>query len=224
MKRQIKLGVLFIITFLISLQVNAVQSCTDSEMERLRELANNVQFKTNSKIEEGKDQTDDGIVDVVYNSYDIQIINFDSDLKIKYKNGLNEEITLTSETTSINDLYEGYKYTFYIYSYTDNLCTDRVLKTVSVDLPIYNKYYHSNKEKCEEYPDFKYCKKYLDATTKSFSEIDKEFDEYIKSNNSALNPDKINWNIIYIIGGVILILSIVVILIIVKKKKQNEDL
>ena len=50
MRRKINLGLLFIVTFFISLQVNAVQSCTDSEMERLRELAKNVKFQTSYEM------------------------------------------------------------------------------------------------------------------------------------------------------------------------------
>ena len=223
MKRKIKLGLIFIIIFFISLQVNAVQSCTDNEMERLRELAKNVNFQINSKIEEGNELIDSETKKYIYNSYDIKIINFDSDLKIKYKNEQIGENTLTSETTSINNLDEDSEITFYIYSYTDNLCTDKILRTVKVDLPIYNVYYHTNKEKCEKYPDFKYCKKYLDVTTKDFSEIDKEFDEYIESNDTV-NGDKTNRNIYYIIGAVVAISLIVILLIFIKKKKKYEDL
>ncbi len=217
--------IIFVITFLISFNVYAIDipACTDSEMTRLKELANNVEFKRNINITE---QELDEDTTELYVTYDITIANFDKDLKISYKNNVMGENTITSETTTIKGLNEDNTITFSIYAYTNNLCTNNLLKTVTVKLPTYNSYYYYNKDKCQTYPNFKYCKEYLDLGDLYYEDIDDMFDEYIKERTSVpVQDNKLANNIVYLIGGgVIILLAIIITIIIIKKKKNKDDL
>ena len=206
---------LFLIT---SLKVEAYEACTQSEMERLKELAKNVEFKPSYEIS----YVDDENKNVEVN-YKIQIINFDSDLRIEYTSKYEEEDTLKSDTKEITNLADGDKLTFKIYSYTTNLCTDEILKTVNVDLPKVNDYYYFNKEKCDDNKDFKYCKEFMNTDDLDFEDIDKEFEEYLNPNIEEL-INKMDKKIFIYIGigvGVIVVGTIVIVCL---KKKKKYDL
>ena len=206
--------------------VNAytVPACTAKEMDRLRELASNVEFKTEYDIETVDKENKELVV-----NYKIQIVNFDKDLKIHYNNKFgssSEDEILDNTTTNITGVAPGDTYTFKIYSYTDNLCTDEVLKTVAVTLPKLNEYYYFNKEKCDQNPDFKYCKEFMDVGDLYFEDIDKEFDEYLNpsTNNPVSKALGGNIPLYLIIGGGVLVVGIVavVIFLIIKKKKKDD--
>lgn len=217
--KYLKICLLTIFLFLItSLKVDAYEACTQSEMERLKELAKNVEFKPSYEIS----YVDDENKNVEVN-YKIQIINFDSDLRIEYTSKYEEEDTLKSDTKEITNLADGDKFTFKIYSYTTNLCTDEILKTVTVDLPKVNDYYYFNKEKCDDNKDFKYCKEFMNTDDLDFEDIDKEFEEYLNPNIEEL-INKMDKKIFIYIGigvGVIVVGTIVIVCL---KKKKKDDL
>ena len=154
--KKVLLIIIAVITFTIYKNVFAIDACTNSEMERLRELANNVEFKTNYDFD---------IVDKdmkkIYLNYTIEFINLDDDLKISYKVNNGETIELEPGVKSIKNLGPDNKITISIYSYTDNLCTERLLRTKTINLLPYNDYYYFNKEKCQEYPEFEYCQEFI---------------------------------------------------------------
>ncbi len=212
--------IVFVILFFISLNVYAVDvpACTDSEMTRLKEIANNVSFKKSYQIDDEED-------DSVSFFYNVDIINFDSDLKISYLDSLSDEderINLNSGQEIPTVFYEGSSVKFSIYAYTNNLCTGKLLKTVTLEFPVYNDYYYFNKEKCQNNMNFKYCKEYLDVSEIEFSKIDKLFDEYLQKNEvQSPNKKKINW---YILGGGLGILMVVIVgLIVFLNKKLKKD-
>lgn len=218
-----KIRYLLLVNLLLCLgtaNVKAITECTSEEMVRLNELANNVQVKSTNKIDIVNED-----LKSIYTLYDIDIVNFDKDLKIKYpSNSEYELIELTSKETKIEDLAEGGTLVLYIYSYTANLCTDRLLKTVKVKLPAYNDYYYFNKEKCEDNPDFKYSKEFIDEE-KSYYDIEDEFEEYLKKEESSNGLKSISNNKLYIlIGGVaIVIITLITIIIIRNKRKAKEE-
>ena len=217
MKRKIYLGLLFIITFLVNLQVNAIQSCTNTEMERLRELAKNFKIQTSYEMDVDDENKS------LYLEYSIKFINFDPDLKIIYQlDSESDPIELTS-TSEFEDIFsENSKVDFKIYSYTNNLCTERLLKTYIVNFPSYNDYYYFNKEKCDANSDFKYCKEFMNVEDIDFEKIDKEFDEYLKEDN--INSKITNNLLWYIIGGLVgIVVLITIIVLIVKRKKKTDD-
>ena len=215
--------IIFIVMFFVGLNVYALDACTTSEMNRLNELAKNVEFKTSYKF---------GAVDEEYKdvsvSYDIDIINFDNDLKITYVGLINdEEIEIKSSTKKLEGFLDGDTITFKIYAYTNNACIDKLLKTVKVNLKSVNRYYYFNKDKCSNYPNFNYCKEFTDTLGIDFNEIDKEFDEYIKSLNTKEqkdNEEKKNSSYIpMLIGGSLgIVIAVVIVLVTIKNKKKDD--
>lgn len=209
--------ILMIIMFFTVTNVFAIDNCTNDEMKRLRELANNVKITYDYTLNEQK-QIDGEYL--IFPRYKIKIDNLDNDLKIYFRVDYNGELENVDEIVNDYVIQEGRKLNFYIYSYTNNLCTDELLKTINITFPYYNYYYYENKEKCQEYPDFKYCKEFMKVDD-DFSKIDKEFNQYIKS----LEPYSItNLNIkwYYFILPVLVILVIIVIINIIKKKKRDD--
>ena len=204
-----------LVLFFSCKDVLAIEKCTTAEMERLKELASNVNFVTEIDYE-----TIDGMIieeeKLVTAFYDIKVLNSSPELKIYYEeDGYKYEL----EDNFIESMEEGTT-KFYIYAYTANLCVDELIMTKTIELEELNSYYYYNKEKCQQYPDFEYCKEYYD-TDLSYEEIEKEFDKYLESNNT--NPivsDSSNYAI-YIFIGLGLIVLIVGILIFIKRKRRD---
>ena len=220
---------LFVILFCLFTNVKAVDDCTTEEMNRLRELANKVDFKLNYDIKERIEEDENGeksVVDV-WASYTIQIVNDNSDLKYYYRvNGKGEKKIITQSELSKLNFIDGNYINFEIYSYTDNYCTNEILRTVKVELPKYNVYYHYHKEKCGQYPEFKFCKEFL-KVNKDDTEIDKLFEEYINNNKKEDNIIKNNGlvsNYKYIIIGSILLITLIITFLIIFNKKRKEQI
>lgn len=197
--------------------VLAIEKCTTGEMKRLKELANNVNFVASidyeavdeMKIEEEK---------YVRAFYNVEVLNSSPELKIYYEiDGYKYEV----EDNYIETMEEG-SVKFYFYAYTANLCVDELVMTKTLELENLNSYYYYNKDKCQQYPDFKYCQEFYDIDL-SFEEIDKEFDKYLKGNN----PNSIlssHGNYMLYIVVIILVILIVVSVFFVKKKRNHGDL
>ncbi|MBQ8471958.1 MAG: hypothetical protein IJ501_00475 [Bacilli bacterium] len=216
---------IFILIFFNSLNTLALDECTNDELKRLKELANNVEFQT--KYEFASDLIIDSEDEKrVYIDYSINILNFSDDLKIVYKvNDSDPSYTLTSKENIIDNLAPKNKITFYIYSYINNLCTDELLKTKSITLKSYNDYYYFNKEECEKYPNFKYCEEFMDIEERSFDEIDELFSEY-KKDMKKDDFKEIKDSSLYLIIGIILIILVIMIVVIklVKNYKKKEEI
>lgn len=200
-----------IIIFLITSNVYAIDECSTKEMNRLKELANNVKFTYSYQVEEESREEEFIIV-----LYKIEALNLSSDLRLSYD----------GKIVSANDIKNMSFYNrhqvFELYSYVDNLCTDELIKKVVVDLPTVNSYYYFNKEKCLENPDFKYCQEFLDIKDISYEKIDKLFQEYIKKDDN--NSSKKNNNyLLYILIG-ISVAVIITITLVIKHRKNKEDL
>ena len=105
----------FILAFFISLNVYAADACTASEMNRLKELANNVQFKTVLEVE--LDDKENKIYDVYYNA---QVINLVDDLKIVYQlNDYSEETAIYNGQEILDVFSPGQTVKFKVYAYTE---------------------------------------------------------------------------------------------------------
>ena len=212
--------ILMIVLFFITTNVFAINDCTNDEMKRLRELANNVKITYEYTV-------DDEIIEeeTVYVHYNIKVINLSDDLKIYYSGEDNNLRAYSKEEIEDMEFSAGITNKFYLYSYTNNLCTDELIKTISVKFPVVNSYYHFNKEKCLNNQDFKYCQEFSNEENYSFKEIDKMFDDYLNNGNSN-NSNQINKYltkyIYYIIGIIVLFLVIVIVIIKVKKNKKED--
>lgn len=202
----------------IVINVNALEDCTSSEMERLTELANNVKIDYSYTIEESDYQ------DVLL-IYDIKIHNLNDDLKIYYQVENNsDKILINNNQPTLEGYGEGETLTFSIYAYTTNRCVNKRLRTITVTLPVYNDYYYINKDKCSEYPDFKYCQEFMDNKELAIEEIDIKFEEYINDlkKDEIKNHFKMNY-IYYGLGIIVLIVLIIVIIVLKRQKNKKKD-
>lgn len=202
-----------IIIFLITSNVYAIDDCSTKEMNRLKELANNVKFTYSYQVEEESKEEE-----YIIALYKFEVLNLSSDLHLVY----NKKVISENDLKNI-DFYDRHQ-VFELYSYVDNLCTDELVKKVEIDLPVLNSYYYFNKEKCLEYPDFKYCQEFLDINDISYDEIDKLFLEYTKEDNNDSSKKEDN-NILYIIiGSVCISILVIISIILIIKKRNKEDL
>ena len=216
---------ILIVLFLINIDVKAVDSCTTDEMARLKELANNVEFKYDYEIDEDLNAKNQGLDDYLLVEYKLKELNVSNDIRISI-DSLNDSTNLEIINTNYDEinLGEGDKITFKIYSHTTNLCTDRLLRTVTITLPYYSRYYYVNKDKCLEYKDFEFCQELMDYKTRyTNEEIDELLKDYLEENNDSNNiVDITNFNYYYLIP--IISFIVIVVILIVSKKKKNKDL
>lgn len=207
----------------ITINVKAIDKCTTEEMNRLKELANKIEIKTNFHIEKIEEDKNAGRSDYLDVFYTIDIINYDDDLRIFYKSLDDNKYELNIKDLNNIYFYENRKIQFQIYSYTKNLCTDELLRTISIDFPVYNRYYYYNKEKCQNNPEFEYCKEFYDSSNKTNDEIDKLYEESLNKNVAENGPiNAFTNNKIYFVIIPILVISIAVIYFIFRKKKKND--
>lgn len=219
MKKVIYLPLIMICLSIIN--VKALEECTTSELARLKELANNVRITYDYKIDVFEDDEDSFLV-----NYDINIINTNEDLKISYQSNIDDKVVMLKEgEETITGFYQGETLIFKVYAYTANKCVDKLLRIMTVNLPMYNRYYYFNKDTCREYPEFKYCKEFMDTQNLSFQTINEKFDEYKKELAIKNVSNMLKNNFYYIIAGIVIIIAIVLFFIIRKHKmKKDADL
>ena len=155
----------FILFTLLFLSFNVDASCNRDELERLRQLAEKVEFTYQHKIE--KVEEFDGVFDEI--TFDITALNLNSDLKVliindyynddylEFKYNSNGYYTLTGFSNS-----QKVDVTFK--AFVANECSGTTVYTKTINLPFYNTYL--NTDECKQYPEFKYCKEYLDSQIK----------------------------------------------------------
>lgn len=226
-----KIKYLLILLLIISFKnVSAIDNCTSSEMTRLRELANNVEIKYEPKIDEIASD-DSSTIDTILVSYRLVVSNLANDLRLYYKSGNNEKKLITMEQLQNETFYEGMNIQFQIYSWTNNLCTDELLRTINIKFPSYSRFYYFHKEECNKYPDFKYCKEFLDISSINFDDdidkVEEAYNNYLKDKGVIQVNDDIqvnNYILIVISIAVLLIIIISIVLINKKNKKKKDDL
>lgn len=206
--------------FCFMLNVWAIDKCTTDETKRVKDIADNVQFKVETNIVNAKE------IDEVYVKYKIQVLNFNDDLALYYRENSNDEFRrITISELEKYSFDGGIIMEFKIFAYTTNLCNGTLLKTEKIELPGYNQYYVKNKEKCDQYKDFEYCKELMNVKTEDFEKIDKKFQEYLKENNINIQNSSNENRLYIIIAGIIFILLIVIIVFYLRKnKKKNLDI
>ena len=210
-----------ILIICISINVKAINlhQCQNEELKQLTELANQVQFKPNYTLSE-KSVEGEGVINVEA-IYNLELLNDNSKLKYYYvDNNTKEEVT----ASSLNEInfYGGQTISIQIYSKTLTVCTNKILKTEVIKLPKYNMFYYDNKEQCQKYQEFKYCKEFID-TGISYSEMEDLFDEYIKANTTTEENNFIKDNKYYIIGILSMVLIIIGVSIIVINNKNKKE-
>ena len=104
--------ILMIVLFFITTNVFAINDCTNDEMKRLRELANNVKITYEYTV-------DDEIIEeeTVYVHYNIKVINLSDDLKIYYSGEDNNLRAYSKEEIEDMEFSAGITNKFFIFLY-----------------------------------------------------------------------------------------------------------
>lgn len=204
------------------INVSAIEECTTSELNRLKELANNVSFQYEYEIENVKFTAND---EDTYQevSYTITAINLPNDVFVNIVNDP-ENRRFTADNSVISNFFNGERVRLEFIAYTANLCSGNLLLTKTLNLPFFNLY--SLRDECLEYPDFEYCSQTgnYNITNADFLEALEEY----KNNLQEEEPNQIIENksflekyYIYILIVVLVIILVIVFLIIKKKRDKN---
>ena len=158
---------LIFIVLLLLLQINVkAETCSNDEFKRLKNLADKVEFTYDYEWETFyyDEENDDTYRRA---NFTITATNLNDQLKVmveenfllgKYKEFVNNG----SGIGSLNNFWEGSKVKITIRAFTDNECAGKILKTATVNLPSLNLTYNNNIDVCNSYPNFKYCRQFLD--------------------------------------------------------------
>ncbi len=210
---------LFLILILFSFNVLA-DTCKTDELKELKELANNIAFKTDYELKKAND--------INYAEYTITAYNLNKRLKTlvvwDYYAGNYQEFKYndTKEAT-LGKFIEGEKVKISIYAYTDTDCSGKEVLTKIITMPYYNAYY--DEDFCSLNPDFEYCvplvekkitKDTYDKALRKYLYIDDTKDVKKEEANNKTNS--------WIILGSIMGLIIIVLFFIFMNKKRKKSI
>lgn len=220
--KNIKYVVFTIIFVLLNIfYVNA--SCTDEELNNLRDKTSDIKV-TYKHL--GKVETDE---DVYYNNFEVKVKNVDEDFYISL---FNNTILLTPSNGEIIETFNNGTWILDIYS---NKC-DQKISEIKVLIPRFNMY--SLDPLCEgiDGDDFPLCGKYYeyDVSYDNFVSRVKHYRTTHNINNINNSQDTGNENNIfnvvlkyfmkyrlYVVISLVVILVILIIIIIVRKRKKR---
>ena len=200
--------IVFIIIFMININMVSAASCDNEDMARLKGLAAGVSYSAEYIGDQvGASSIQDynvnfiGLTDEIYvsdNHYTFKVL--DDNQKIVVLSGVSK---------------------FEIYSKN---CNDLRLKTITVDLPKFNVY--SLKSECtlDKYKNLDICDPWygVSLTEEVFYDTINDFDEKVKDNNSFIDDIiELYWDNQYIFWGVIIFISLVLIIICVFNYRKN---
>lgn len=239
MKKNLLFSMLVALLILVTINVKAASSCSDTREAELSGLANNVNVDydiydkvledstTNGQLEEGDVATEPAIM--------LRIYNLTKDLKVKVQ----QEGTTTAYVYTISDvqddgiLYLDSSFANAIITYditiisADSNCLNEVLRTTSITLPEWNLY--SDIAACNGYEDFYLCNEFTTTDYSNvngqqfYTELEAYKAEKTKEENSITRKvanffDTYKW---YIIGVVIIALGITTYIIIRNRNKRK---
>lgn len=212
-----------IFLFINVFYVNA--SCTNEEISRLKELADDIKI-TYKHL--GKTEYEDGSSS--YNVFDVKVKNFSDELYISLFEGT---IKIVPENGEVTKRFNNGTWYFEVYS---NKCEEKISE-IKVFIPRFNLY--SLDPLCEgvDGDDFALCGKYYeyDVSYKSFKERVEHYrtTHKIKNDNSS-DKDENDFNElfskvidfiieykIYFIGGLLFLIFIILIAIVAKRRKKR---
>lgn len=210
-----------LLLFLNMFYVNA--SCTDEEINNLKELADDIKitYKYLGKIEE-----EDGIFD---NQYEVKVKNMPNDLFISLYNGT---IILTPSDGEIVTTFNNGTWDLKIYS---NNC-DTLIDSIEVFIPRFNEY--SLDPLCEgiDGDDFPLCGKYYEyeVSYESFKErvnyyrathnVENVDDEDNVDDTNLIFENLLEYIIkyrLYIVVSLVILLIILILIIIIQRRKKR---
>lgn len=160
MKRVYKYLFVFLGSLFIFPLVSNAQ-CSYERQAELSKIAANVKFSYTYDVQEDRP------------NFTINITNITNDIYIKEQETGN---IINKESNVPNTDIGGKSVAYNIYS-NDANCKDELLITKYVTLPEYNNF--SNIKDCQDYPEFKYCKKWMNTNDLTQEHFEDEFDKYI---------------------------------------------
>lgn len=206
---------IFILIIIASLLVfpNRIKAeCSDSEMIRLSNIANNINVSYTFNETTKK--------------FTIRFTNLTKDVTIK--DVFNNKKYNQNTDIIINNVSSG-SYKFNMYS----MCDNELIKTKYIELPYLNNYYKN--EECKGIEDYKYCRKWLNKKIdpekwlqeikkyKKSIENDNKKEEIVKTETSFARLKKIfiNFYVSYYQFLLPCIVLTIIVVIIIKNKKDR---
>lgn len=222
---------IIVLLFCFNLNVKAANTCSSSEMARLKNLASHVEFTYDYEWEL---LYNDKISDIEYKwpNFTITATNLNKELKVmveeNYLQGNYKEFKDNGNGVgSLKNFSSSEKITITIRAYTNNACSGNVLTTKVVQLPSLNSHYYSNI--CKESLDFEYCAQFVDKKI-SDEEFNNAYSKWSNknSNNNSTSQENIidnnnsTQNIKIIVIIVIAIIIVVILIILIAKRRKNN--
>lgn len=102
-------------------------------------------------------------------------------------------------------------------------CIGQTVRKMFITTPAYNPF--STNPWCSEYPDFKYCKKFMDTSGLTIADFNKKISEYITPQTKteirkSFNLLDIFKNIWFIIAVSLIFITIIIFVIVIKRKRR----
>lgn len=205
---------LFIIVLCFILFPNFVYAkCSEQQIHELNKLIDNINVKY---IHEGN------------NAFNVTLYNIPENITGTSIIGMFNDISSDLPKNSVSGFIGGYNYQIFYIANEKNECGMEVLKTISLNIPVYN--IHSKKEICKEekYSDFEYCKEIVKKEI-SEEEFNKKIEAFNGNNSNTNNKPSTSLfetikniiidNLLIIISVFILLIGSTVIIITTKRKK-----
>ncbi len=191
------LGCMFIFPLISNAQ------CSYERQAELSRIAANVQLSYNYEL---TGETPD---------FTVNITNIPNDIYVK---NITDGNKVNTETVHFAENVAGENIAYGIYS-NDANCKDELLLTKYVTLPFYNSF--SAIEDCIDYPEFKYCQKWMNTDEITQDHFEQEFDKYtdkifeeneLKQNETNILKEFFDQNktwVIITISGIVLIILLI---------------
>lgn len=212
MKKIILLLVVFLILFFDS---NVYAVCDTADIKRLKEVAANVDVTYEHNVY-GDDIDEDSVWVSIYDivvsgiTEELTVVDGDGNKYYSYGNDGNVYIKTSSGERKI-----------LIYS---TICSGTLLRTITLDLPIFNFNSISDECKKEEFKDLDICAEFLEDKEEIIQgdEFEKVIEEVKKEQSSIFYKIKsfVVENIIYVIIGIVIVLIISIVLFLRHRKRS----
>lgn len=210
-----KIIFVLVLVLILFFDCNVYAVCDTADIKRLKEIASNVEVTYEHNVY--GDNTDlesvwASIYDIVVSGVTEELIVFDGDGNKyhSYKNDGNVYIRTSSGERKI-----------LIYS---SVCSGTLLRTITLNLPIFN--FNSRSEDCQkpEFRDLDICAEFLEDTTEIVGgdEFEKEIEKIKKQQSNIFYKIKnfVTNNIVFVIIGGVLVFVMCVILFLKHRKRS----
>lgn len=199
--------VLFLVTFIFCVPVKA-EVCTEKEIENLEKLAEKIRISQEFQKSPEANHT-----------FNITVYNISNKVYLRLPNGM--DFLSEKSQAELGSFLDGTSFKIYVYASEKTNCSDEALRTLTVELPMYNDY--SERDECKGNKNLDICKEWAD--TQDITE--EEFLKKVKEQVRVLEPitqstllEIFNKYGLYILGFVI-VAGIGITAYVVRKNKNK---